>query len=398
MPWDILQLDRSTATSRDVKRAYARQLKITRPDQDPEGFRKLHDAYQYALAHTEGRERSQDPGPALPTYVPVAALENEPAMGREPQPSQASNQAGPSASLQAVMMAFEPLEAALQATAAGVPELVRNAEQALYDHPDEAVAWGRIVGGLFEKYGSNKDLSLKPEAMLFELEHDSCSATYQVIERLDRQGRAIGITGLGETLLANQGRIGNYSGAIAAIRLACADAVWERSLGDALPNFAFPFLSSQQRNTLSMELDRFNSLGKVLQKLPMDSKLFWRDRLMTANPSSKWDDPASKAAIKDLQSMAARRWPGFRFLTEQLPAELRAKIPQPRTPGQEESWDRPSPGQEKRVRRSSRSHSPAMGGGGMMGGGGRSLRWIGGAAFWIVIGVLKACAVANRHY
>lgn len=35
---------------RTIKRAYAKQLKVTKPDEDPEGFKILHDAYQLALS------------------------------------------------------------------------------------------------------------------------------------------------------------------------------------------------------------------------------------------------------------------------------------------------------------------------------------------------------------
>jgi hypothetical protein len=43
------------ADERAVKRAYARLLKTTRPDEDPAGFQRLHEAYQEALALLTGQ-------------------------------------------------------------------------------------------------------------------------------------------------------------------------------------------------------------------------------------------------------------------------------------------------------------------------------------------------------
>ncbi|MFZ1386352.1 MAG: RDD family protein [Thiolinea sp.] len=48
MWWEILELY-SDAELKDIKKAYARKLKQTRPDDDPEGFKALHTAYKQAL-------------------------------------------------------------------------------------------------------------------------------------------------------------------------------------------------------------------------------------------------------------------------------------------------------------------------------------------------------------
>lgn len=44
------------ASSREVKRAYARLLKATRPDEDAEAFQRLNEAYRQALSQAERRE------------------------------------------------------------------------------------------------------------------------------------------------------------------------------------------------------------------------------------------------------------------------------------------------------------------------------------------------------
>lgn len=81
-PWELLGLSRAEATERDVKRAYARLLKLHRPDADPEGFQKLHAAYQWALAALSRPDLSAGfPGVAGPDFsaesVREAALEED---------------------------------------------------------------------------------------------------------------------------------------------------------------------------------------------------------------------------------------------------------------------------------------------------------------------------------
>lgn len=62
-PWKVLELDPATATVRDLKRAYARLIKQHRPEEDPEAFQQIHEAYQIALGRLDFQVGPQAPLP-----------------------------------------------------------------------------------------------------------------------------------------------------------------------------------------------------------------------------------------------------------------------------------------------------------------------------------------------
>jgi curved DNA-binding protein CbpA len=52
-PFEVLGIEKKGATLQSVKKAYSKKLKETRPDEDPEGFMALREAYNLARTQTE---------------------------------------------------------------------------------------------------------------------------------------------------------------------------------------------------------------------------------------------------------------------------------------------------------------------------------------------------------
>lgn len=70
-PWEVLGLGREEAADpAAVKRAYARLLKVHRPDRDPEGFRRIRDAYEALTGGAEAGPASV-PEPATAPAAPA---------------------------------------------------------------------------------------------------------------------------------------------------------------------------------------------------------------------------------------------------------------------------------------------------------------------------------------
>jgi len=75
--WDVLGIA-ETRNVREIKRAYATQLRITPPEDDPAGYMKLRDAYEAAKNYAKYAQ-DDEPGDDLPADRPEEIVRVEPA-------------------------------------------------------------------------------------------------------------------------------------------------------------------------------------------------------------------------------------------------------------------------------------------------------------------------------
>ncbi|MBB3063387.1 RDD family protein [Microbulbifer rhizosphaerae] len=99
-PWALLGIEPSD-DARAIKRAYAKKLKQTRPDEKPQEFQQLHSAYKRALTIAERPQpMMESPQPVIESPQPVIEspqpiIENPQPVVERPQPAMETQQPSP---------------------------------------------------------------------------------------------------------------------------------------------------------------------------------------------------------------------------------------------------------------------------------------------------------------
>jgi len=323
-PWKTLGLESGTATLRDVKRAYAALLKKHRPDSDPEGFRRIHDAYEAVLHELKLRDSPQGAEPE--PYRPSPIMEWEAPQERREAPAPAL---APEKSMPLpvpFLAAFEKLRAARDAgTDDGVADALSQLRLVCGGDPELWRAWSRTLletfsGGLADTPVA-KHLTLAD--VLAELRAGSDEVAGQLLEGWHRARRVALMTSAGRELTAAGAEkefdhpcCGRF-----ALRLAFLLAIAQPGGANLLLDAAFRWLPPQMRSQLMPKVDSRLHNARIFWHIPATWHPFWERVMDELDSGSRtdWESTEAKRAIQDLLRVTPADWPGWGFLESQLP-------------------------------------------------------------------------------
>ncbi len=367
--WEILGLDQDSASEKDAKKAYARLLKLHRPDQDPEGFRRVRDAYEQVLLilkNTEGRPQ-QELSLSYPEELELTHVES-------------SNEDTTPAHLQAVWKHFEeqerrkqilsewhddvqplPNEKVVSLTRENElpPTLAQMTEGLVPDEVEKALEsfttamqkrsplrrrWTlflclrafnrhqvlpgtrarRLLRAVDWNLGTLaaiiSDAFLLRQLKLNEF-HLTLAVldqwrTHQQVKRMDRFAK----------LLAKKGcQMASLDTVSLFVQLAQSSALGEPLAGGKLLDAIFPHLQPIERNLLLPQVEEQISRGKILRLLTKNLRKYWVRHLRGASYRFERHPWVLRFHWNKTLRTAPGDWAGWNFLVPTLPEKLANK-------------------------------------------------------------------------
>jgi hypothetical protein len=320
-PWQILILDANTATEKDVKAAYARLLKQHRPDADPEGFRRVREAYEIALAMVRERDAQGTPPPAY------AQATREGGEADQAAPV-VSDFAPPSLELPA---AVEPSFAEVErAAASGNAEQLEAALQAFHAQCESARVEAAMRANALERAcaGNVKLLAAAvSDLMLLRLaELGQVNVPHMVVSEWVEEERRERIAQFGGAVLDRARQLATPEGGLLMARVGVMVGLELPKMAASLGNLAFPHLPVDLRAQIMAQLEHEAALGQVFEEVTPEMKPFWFARLRNNSEAQDWGDAHAVRALDDLVQRNRYMWQGWGIIQQLLPPERWEKV------------------------------------------------------------------------
>lgn len=308
--WEILGLDASTATEREVKSAYARLIKKHRPDEDPEGFQRVRQAFETATAClASGRDRGSETviipdepsADASSAPVPPALIEVEVEVI-------SARDANNPALMALAMAKLLPVCLEIAPGAAGV---------GLWQDSLRRVTEGRVerlVPGVLTAQ------------LMTELEHGTAVISHAVLDHCEIANEMTPVLALGSAILEAPKRVASYDASIVVLRVALLTGFLVPMNAPKLCNIAFPHVDKQARETLIPQAEQQAAIGRIMFGLRHELVRFWHPRVLRPRAQWNWDDEESQRVLADLAKVRDAHWNGYNIIRQVVPEEWFTKL------------------------------------------------------------------------
>lgn len=303
--WQILGLDPASATEREVKSAYAKLIKTHRPDEDPEGFQRVRQAMETAIAILRSgpaevtsempveAEADQSP-PLLPPAARPELIEAELAVMQAREKVNPTLEAG-------AMLALQPLCLSLESG----PEAIKLWHESLH-----RVTGSRINGLVWW---------IKTEQLIVELEHNAALICHAVLDHCESQNDMSLALGLGSAIIEQQARLANFEAGIVALRTAILTGFLVPANVPKLCNFAFPHVNKAAREQLIPQAEQQAAVGRVMFGLRQDMMRFWHPRVLRPRGEWDWSTEESQRMLMELAKARDAEWTGYNIVRQIVP-------------------------------------------------------------------------------
>jgi hypothetical protein len=324
-PWQILVLDRHTATERDVKAAYARLLKLHRPDKDPEGFRRVRLAYERAL---HGIRKSDGGGDDA---IVTRSVYSE---ARESLPKDLPGPRMPKRMDQPVSagweMALRRLREAIEVD--GRRESIQSAWQAFVRqsrvdrmpmHQEAEAVWA-VFGKDAAWFADFVTVSWLVRCM----EQGLAEIPSAVIAHWDASVNTARLIALAEELVLEMRQVPWEESLGVIQQLARAVVYWDALLAKDMVDLVCELIPDAEAKKLRIELKDDLARGRMFQEVPEAHKLFWRQVMQETAAAEEvdWNGRAAQAALAWVRENRGTSWDGYEVIRNLVPPKEQMKL------------------------------------------------------------------------
>ncbi len=332
-PWGRLELDPATATERDVKRAYARLIKVHRPDTDPQGFRDVHEAYQAALTWLREAAEDEDTAegnafyPLLETKSPVPATvtTEDPAAAEGPpdpplvvldSPNSLESEFSP-----ALKLFVEAFLAALSLRShRRVHQAYQAIERHLQEHPAEVALLDATFYQQLRQTTGALAKFLTPQRLLPLVQREAFYTAELMLQRWHLTRRGAELRTFLKLFLRQPTTVEHRASLDFQLKLAEMAVFIDCDRAEQLTNRIFPHLSPAQRKYQLATFEARAAVAKIFAVLPLRDRLFWESKIYPLDREEPlFDRRETRRFYRNATTICPASWPGWDLLEEVVP-------------------------------------------------------------------------------